>query len=152
MKKVKDAYYTAKIDRLVQAELHQNAQIDEDQLRKDLMAEHSQVTTEDLVELTYWDDVLAEKIHKHTSKITLISEFLAKVRKEITDKQRQLDVKTQKQKEMVADATMAQFLNSRLELTHQQVLVAQYKHNAVYAHTQGKTRAGGSLDYYNQFK
>lgn len=52
------------------------------------MAEHQQVTTEDLVELTYWDDVLAEKVHKHTNKISLITDLVAKARKEITEKQR----------------------------------------------------------------
>lgn len=44
------------------------------------------MTTEDLVELSYWDDALAEKVHKHESRVALIREVISKLKKEIFEK------------------------------------------------------------------
>lgn len=83
MRKVRTAYGDAKIERLVAEEFAKRTTadstkepVDEETIRKEIAAEQSQVTTEDLVELTYWDDALAEKVHKHESRCSLIKEVI----------------------------------------------------------------------------
>jgi hypothetical protein len=52
------------------------------------------VSTEDMVELSLFDDVLTEKQHKHRTKIAAITDFMVYCKDEIAKKLKALDIKS----------------------------------------------------------
>ena len=111
-----------------------------------------EVTTEDLIELSYFDTVLTEKEHKYSNKRQTIQEFIRYCRDEITKKLRQLDIKLPKQKELVTDATFAHTLNAKLEQNHSNVVTSQFKHHLLYTTiTRKEFKPDSAKDFFDTF-
>lgn len=110
------------------------------------------MTTEDLIELHFFDDVLTEREHKYSNKRQIVVDFLRFCKDEIAKKLKQLDIKTPKQRDLVSDATTAHTLNSKLELNHSNVVTAQFKHNLLYSTFARKDfKVSGAREFYDKF-